>query len=418
MLDVDEARFRRRMFRHEKLAAVLVRHRGNLERADAPRLIDNLLLVHADERPENRQRSGLLDHGHILERLRSHLREALAGRESQRVFLPRDRLRDAQHHPAVEHDPQRSQNGGDDRSLDLAERHEVEPRLELMPRQQAHQLAAFFLGRAIEIRRAVKMDESKTAAALHHAVGRDRRVESAGYETDDTPGRADRQAAEAGDLLEAEECAFRQDLDIDRHLGVFQIHARAGPCFHGGPEDPVDLRRSQRKALVRPARLDAKRRETPPVDAAENTLAQRVDVGRDALDEREVRDAEDSADAARDLFAPGIVAEREQDARLQRLRFLDSEAAQRRYEVALQKVDEVRPVAFLQRDLVIADQDGMHAVKIADSSLICRAAALYEIQESGGEGMANFRKISEALAFAGEKMKKNGLFETERLGDF
>lgn len=28
--------------------------------------------------------------------------------------------------------------------------------------------------------------------------------------------------------------------------------------------------------------------------------------------------------------------------------------------------------------------------------------------------MANFRKISEALAFAPEKMKKNGLFETER----
>jgi mannose-6-phosphate isomerase-like protein (cupin superfamily) len=30
-------------------------------------------------------------------------------------------------------------------------------------------------------------------------------------------------------------------------------------------------------------------------------------------------------------------------------------------------------------------------------------------------GMANFRKISEAIAFAGDKMKKNGLFETERL---
>jgi hypothetical protein len=28
--------------------------------------------------------------------------------------------------------------------------------------------------------------------------------------------------------------------------------------------------------------------------------------------------------------------------------------------------------------------------------------------------MANFRKISEAEQFAAEKMKKNGLFETER----
>jgi len=29
--------------------------------------------------------------------------------------------------------------------------------------------------------------------------------------------------------------------------------------------------------------------------------------------------------------------------------------------------------------------------------------------------MANFRKISEAMLFATDKMKKNGLFETERL---
>ena len=29
--------------------------------------------------------------------------------------------------------------------------------------------------------------------------------------------------------------------------------------------------------------------------------------------------------------------------------------------------------------------------------------------------MANFRKISEAVGFAADKMKKNGLFETERL---
>ena len=29
--------------------------------------------------------------------------------------------------------------------------------------------------------------------------------------------------------------------------------------------------------------------------------------------------------------------------------------------------------------------------------------------------MANFRKISEAVAFATDKMKKNGLFETDRL---
>src|SRR5581483_4117047 len=103
--------------------------------------------------------------------------------------------------------------------------------------------ATFFLRSAVEVRRAVKVDENQAAAALHHAVRGHRRVEAAGDEGHDAAARADRQAAGAWNLLEAEEGAFRQNLDIDRHLGIFEIDARAGLLLDRRAENPVDLRR-------------------------------------------------------------------------------------------------------------------------------------------------------------------------------
>src|SRR4051812_31440914 len=143
-----------------------------------------------------------------------------------------------------------------------------------MARQEADQLAALFLRRPIEIGRAMKMDEDEAAATLHHAVRGDGRIEAAGDERYDASAGADRQAFDAGDLFETEESRVRQDLDVDRELGVLEIDADAGLLFHRRAERPVDLRRGERKCFVRAARIDAERREVPPVDAIENALAQ------------------------------------------------------------------------------------------------------------------------------------------------
>src|SRR5262245_6810549 len=55
-----------RMPRCEERATVFVWQRRDVERADALRLLDDLVLVHADQRPEHRQLGDPIDHGHVV----------------------------------------------------------------------------------------------------------------------------------------------------------------------------------------------------------------------------------------------------------------------------------------------------------------------------------------------------------------
>ena len=67
----------------------------------------------------------------------------------------------------------------DDLLLDLPKRHEVDARPLLPASQQRDQLARFLLRGARQNRIAVEVDERHRAAALHHAVGGDRRIDAA-----------------------------------------------------------------------------------------------------------------------------------------------------------------------------------------------------------------------------------------------
>jgi hypothetical protein len=57
------------MLGNEKLATILVWNGRDFVSPDAPRLIDDFLFVHADQRPKNRQLRCLLNHCHILQGL-------------------------------------------------------------------------------------------------------------------------------------------------------------------------------------------------------------------------------------------------------------------------------------------------------------------------------------------------------------
>jgi hypothetical protein len=69
LFNVNESRPGSRMFRNEKLATILVWNGRDLIGANAPRLIDDFLFVHADQRPKNRQLRCLLNHCHIFQSL-------------------------------------------------------------------------------------------------------------------------------------------------------------------------------------------------------------------------------------------------------------------------------------------------------------------------------------------------------------
>ena len=95
---------------------------------------------------------------------------------------PADALGDPQHQPAVDDDAHRSRHGEHDLLLNVAERHEIQARA-LLPRgQQPHQLARLLLRGARQNRIAVEVHEGDRAAALHHPVRRDGRVDPAGQQ--------------------------------------------------------------------------------------------------------------------------------------------------------------------------------------------------------------------------------------------
>ena len=97
-------------------------------RPEALRLGSDLFLVHTDERPQHWQRRDLVDRRHVLDRLRRHLANDLAGDERAGAMRAGDRLGNPHHQPAIDDHAKRRRDGEHDLLLNLAERHEEEPR--------------------------------------------------------------------------------------------------------------------------------------------------------------------------------------------------------------------------------------------------------------------------------------------------
>src|SRR5262249_1048943 len=148
-------------------------------------------------------------------------------------FLARDGFGDAQHHAPVQYDAKRSRHGGDDLALDLAKRNQVQTRLKLMTGEWRYKLPHFVLRSFVLIGRAVKVNEDDPAATLHHAIGGDWRVKSAGDQRYHPSAATYGKTARAGNLVETEKCVLGKDFDKDCKLRIRQIHAGARPFFDG-----------------------------------------------------------------------------------------------------------------------------------------------------------------------------------------
>ena len=113
------------MARREQRAAVLIGNDRDRIGAEPLRLGDDLFLVHADQRPEDRQRRHRSDRRQVLERLRRDLADDLAGHQRARARVARDAARRS---AASAADRRRRAVGPARRAdllLNLAERHEI-----------------------------------------------------------------------------------------------------------------------------------------------------------------------------------------------------------------------------------------------------------------------------------------------------
>ena len=170
------------MARHEERAAILVRDDGDGECADLPCCVNDIVLVGADERAQNGHLGRCINDGDVLKGLGRDLREALAGNERGNALLPRQRLRDAHHEPAIQQHPVRRRHIHDDALLHTGEGHEEKLGVVLVAGEDFAQFGSLLDGRGVHEGVAVEVHELDATAAPHHLPRGDGRVYTAGHQ--------------------------------------------------------------------------------------------------------------------------------------------------------------------------------------------------------------------------------------------
>jgi len=265
-------------------------------------------------------------------------------------------FRDADHEPAVEDDAQRGRAGGDDRLLDLAERHQQQPGAQLIARQDPRQLRHLVDGGAVLQGKGVEVDGEDGASPLHQAPGRYRRVDPAREQGRHASGAADRKAARSGLALEGVEDAVVEHLDVDGELGVLETDGDARGHVNGRAQLALDLGRGEGESLERPPCPHAERGGTTGRHRRRGFALEGGEVGRHFVRSREVRHPEQIAQAPLG-FRPGhVVGEIDAQAAVQHVNTA-TQVGQEPAGVPGQPVHEDGTVAALERDLVVAEDD-------------------------------------------------------------
>ena len=126
LADHAEIRMSLRATRHEERAAIRSRLRADVIRADLLGSIDDLDLVRADERAENRNRGDIIRSSDVLEGLRGDLTKRLARDQSLRTLKLGHALRDLEHEATIHDDAERLRRLERYLALALAKGHHVE----------------------------------------------------------------------------------------------------------------------------------------------------------------------------------------------------------------------------------------------------------------------------------------------------
>src|SRR5690348_7569424 len=75
------------------------------------------------------------------------------------------------------------------------------------------------------------MNETKMSTPLHHLVGRDNRIVTAGQQASYSSSGIWRQSAGTGNLLCIDKQRTRRDFDMAGHVRILQLHPRATSRF-------------------------------------------------------------------------------------------------------------------------------------------------------------------------------------------
>ena len=354
------------MLRRKDRAAVFIRFQRGLERVDPPRDLDDLVLVHPDQRAEHGHGGDGVGASERVDRLRRDLTEAFAGDQRLAAVVFGDLLRDAHHVPA--HDQCEHILGAVvlDRLLDLGERHDIELDPAAVARDELRERVHFQLGALARIGRRHKVDRVEHQPALGHHVARDGTVDPAREQQTRLARRADRQTAGALSLVAVDEYLIA-DLHghgqlrfVDVHLERMDIGKNMRADFRG------DLGRRHRELFVASLAVDLEGADVSQVVAEkfERRALDIVDVLFADRRDGKADDPEHAGDPFNGFVEVDVVAVRLRHDR--GLRFAERERPEGRKSaphIFDQYIFKRRAVESLEDDLAVFDQnDFFHTV--------------------------------------------------------
>ena len=320
--------------------------------------VDDLELVHADQRPQDRQARRGVDGVDVLEGLARYLSQAVAGDESERPLLPGDHRRRADHETTVQDDPQGSGTLRHDPPLQLGERHHVEsrpdPRGVNSPEELAHLVEALEAG----VRMAVEVHVDRKRPALQQSVRGDRRVDTSGEKDGDATRHPRGQSAGPGGLAERDEGHLVHQLDLDLEVRVVEVDGPTRELLHAGADDALDIHGGVRQRLGRP--LGANRERAGALGALEDG----ADRGLEALDSglagdgrHDVGDPEDSTERRFGLAPRGSRLQDHRNPSVETLHLCAADRFHGELQVLHEPILEGAAVVSLESDLVVVNQN-------------------------------------------------------------
>ena len=181
------------------------------------------------KRPIDRQVKSTVDGREVVQRLRGHLRDAVAGDQAQRALRAGNFPCNTRHHAAIEQDAVALMRPRHNLALHSVEGNKIQAGRELVGRQRADQVLRHPARRITPWRGAAeKVHEGNVTATAHHLVRRHRGIEPAGKQRDQPATRDGGQTAGALHAVSVEQRPSRDDLNLAGHLGRVELDAHAG----------------------------------------------------------------------------------------------------------------------------------------------------------------------------------------------
>src|SRR6185312_12450460 len=206
------------------------------------------------------------------------------------------------------------------------------------------------------------MNETKMSTRLHHLVGRDNRIVTAGQQASYSSGGIWRQSASTGNLLCIDKQRTRRDFDMAGHVRILQLHPRATSRFpqlilQKAADSPLNFHAGAAETLVATPRAHRKIFKRKWRKLIPSRVAQRAHIPLHGHGYRIIGDAEDSLDSFNRRSDRSPVAKPNEKTVARLFDSLHGNSLKALPKCREQFAKEKATVAALQPKLVVVDDD-------------------------------------------------------------